>query len=160
MFERIVEVGGAWDRRDPSPSKNYGIHPMELRFVLKGSRGCTQFVVYTSMYLRDVSDELWKRSRGDNYNPFNPMGADVGMHRWATGDDPESRACGYSPTGYCVYDGSGLMADEFMPIFLAEGDKAVWPMLEDRYQDWILEGATPTETESHTPLPGRPVRFE
>ena len=41
MVERITKIYPAWDRRDPNPSKNYGIHGAELRMVLKGELGAT-----------------------------------------------------------------------------------------------------------------------
>ncbi len=47
-FERIVQIVPAYDRRDPDPKKNYGIHNAELRMILKGPHGVVQFVCSTS----------------------------------------------------------------------------------------------------------------
>lgn len=55
-MERIIEVTPAFDRRDPDPSKSYGIHGAEIRMVLKGDKGATQFVLYTNRHLSHVQD--------------------------------------------------------------------------------------------------------
>jgi hypothetical protein len=34
MFERIVTMNPAYDKRNADPSKNYGIHGVDLRMVL------------------------------------------------------------------------------------------------------------------------------
>lgn len=47
-MERITEITPAWDKRDPDPKKNYGIHGCELRMYLKGELGTVQFIVYTN----------------------------------------------------------------------------------------------------------------
>lgn len=85
-FERIVEFSPAFDRRDPDPSKNYGIHGVELRMVLKGPGGAVQFLVYTNWQLPHVAKEQVARAitRGVDELDFNilwmPTGADVGYH--------------------------------------------------------------------------------
>lgn len=136
-FEKIVEVSGAFDRRNPDPQKNYGIHGMELRFVLKGKKGAVQFLVYTPIHLPYVSDELF--SSGKKHNPFHAMGVDIGYHAKAPqyeGQSVQRHDCPYTD-GTCYYDGSSLMADEFMPTFLVGGTSAVWPMLEAKYREWL-----------------------
>jgi hypothetical protein len=57
-MERIVEMLPAWDKRDADSSKNYGIHGVELRMVLKGEEGAVQFVLYTNWHLPHVTDSL------------------------------------------------------------------------------------------------------
>jgi hypothetical protein len=139
QFERITEISGAYDKRDPDPKKNYGIHGMEIRFVLKGEKGATQFLVYTGMHLPNVQDWLFARSEG--YNQFSPTGADIGYHSKTPhyeGQTVIDQCCPYLGCP-CYYDGSGLQADEFMPRFLEGGDKVVWPMLEERYRLWFGE---------------------
>ena len=65
MVERITKIYPAWDRRDPNPSKDYGIHGAELRMVLKGELGATQFVLYTNWHLPHVTEELLHRPYKD-----------------------------------------------------------------------------------------------
>ena len=38
-MERIIKFHQAYDKRHPNPSKNYGIHGVDLVFVLKGELG-------------------------------------------------------------------------------------------------------------------------
>lgn len=138
-FERIVEVTGAFDRRDPDPSKNYGVHAMTLRFVLKGNEGAVQFVVYTPMHLPHVHDEWLAEGKSSLSTLFRPIGADIGYHAKRPqfkGHESMEGDCIYTD-GPCYYDGSGLQADEFMPTFLSGGSDAVWKMLEERYATWL-----------------------
>lgn len=138
QFEKLVTMSGAYDKRHPDPSKNYGIHGMDIRFVLKGPKGCTQFVVYTGIHLPHVDAEL----RGKGSLSLEPTGVDIGYHSPKPiyeGQQPMD--CSLMPEGKCYYDGSGLAADEFMPEFIAGGTDAVWKMLEQRYNDWFGEAA-------------------
>jgi hypothetical protein len=133
-LERIVQVGPAWDRRDPDPSKDYGIGAMSLRFILKGPRGAVQFIFYTAQYTRPVAERMWNGNR--SYNPFKGMGADIGYHAYtpqyeghtAMGGKCDILGC------ECYYDGSSLRANEFADEFIEGGDKVVWPMLEKEYE--------------------------
>jgi hypothetical protein len=141
MFERLVEMTGAFDKRHSNPAKNCGIHGMSLRFVLKGAKGAVQFVVYTPMHLPHVADELW-HNKNRKYNPFKPMGIDIGYHSLVPqyeGQTVQQNNCEYCNGKPCYYDGSGLSAEAFMPQFLAEGSEAVWTMLAKRYDSMFGE---------------------
>lgn len=139
-FERIVHFAPAFDRRDPNPSKNYGIHGVEIRFVLKGKKGATQFVVYTNWFLPHNQKELYEKGKISSHLQFGnpePMGVDIGYHSPKPMYENQSSRpdCPYLNGKPCYYDGSGLRADEFIPTFLAGGSDAVWKMLEKEYQD-------------------------
>ena len=43
-FEKIVHAEPAFDKRNGDPKKNYGIHGVNLRFVLKSKLGAVQFL--------------------------------------------------------------------------------------------------------------------
>jgi len=60
-FTQIVDFFPAFDKRDPDPKKNYGIHGVELRMVLKGPEGAVQFVLYTQWMLPHVQKETDER---------------------------------------------------------------------------------------------------
>jgi hypothetical protein len=82
-FQEITEFLPAYDRRDSDPKKNYGIHGVTLRMVLKGPEGAVQFVVYTNWQLPHVMEEqnqsgIITRSRIDAL--YRPMAADLGYH--------------------------------------------------------------------------------
>lgn len=134
-LERITQITGAFDKRHPDPSKNYGIHGMSIRFNLKGPKGSVQFLVYTSMHLSHVHDELRCMANRRGYDPFKPMGADIGYHAYAPQYEGQTAMEDCDILGCdCYYDGSGLRADEFMPEFLSGGSDAVWSMLEEEYK--------------------------
>lgn len=64
-LERIVRFEPAYDKRD----KNYGIHGVQVRFVLKGAEGAVQFLLYTNWQLPHIVKErdegiLVKASQG------------------------------------------------------------------------------------------------
>ena len=137
-FERITEIQMPYDKRHPDPSKNYGIHGMTLRFVLKGELGATQFVFYTGQYLPHVAEEFWRKH--DGYNPFKGMGADIGLHSPKPiyeGQTPMD--CHLLEGGKCYYDGSSLQAQEFESEFFSGGTDAIWKMLEGRYNLWLVK---------------------
>lgn len=135
QFEKITQVTGAFDKRDPDPTKNYGIHGMSIRFVLKGPKGATQFLVYTSMHLPHVHDELQLKGLD-----LKPMGADIGYHSYVPQYEGQTSMKDCDILGCdCYYDGSSLRADEFMPTFLSGGDKVVWTMLEEEYESRFEE---------------------
>ncbi len=56
-FEQRLEWQAAWDRRDPDPKKNYGVHGVTARWILLGPKGAIQFVVYTNWQLPNVRAE-------------------------------------------------------------------------------------------------------
>lgn len=148
MMERIVLTTPAFDRRNTDPSKNYGIHGMELRYVLKGVKGATQFLVFTNIQLPHVHEERVGRPVSSiDY----PMGADIGYHAMQpqyAGQEKMTK-CAFVDGG-CYYDGSGLAATEFIPLWVSGGDEAVWPMLEDKYIErfgGLDDGYTRYQTE-------------
>lgn len=100
-FQEITEFHPAFDRRDPDPKKNFGIHGVELRMVLKGPEGAVQFVLYTNWQLPHVAKETELRTIKniidlvpDASRPhhryevgkmelrcfYHPLAADLGVH--------------------------------------------------------------------------------
>ena len=143
MTERIVLWIPAFDRRDPEPSKNYGIHGMELRFVLKGERGATQFVLFTNWMLPHL------RHGDKSVLGFicEPLPADLGYHaRVAQYEGQESRGpCELLDGAPCFYDGSGLQAQVVFDRFVAEGEEAIWETLEERLAALAIASSSPEE---------------
>lgn len=139
-FRRVIEATAGFPL-----TPNYGQHGMDLRFVLIGQLGATQFLMYTD----------WvpgKTGRGLNASVSAscfPMAADLGFH-WKTspwGDGDSSMRMPHCDWigGDCFYDGSGLNAEPVMRRFIAEGFDAVWDELERYYQDiasWSTEPAS------------------
>jgi len=140
-FERRMTITPAFDKRHKDPSKNYGIGSSELRMVLLGPLGATQFVAYTGWYLpqnmMDVLErELSFREQHGHRLSLPLIGVDVGYHApHAQYDDQEKRECDLLPGGACYYDGSSLRADEWASILIAEGSERIWTMLEEEYRE-------------------------
>ena len=138
QFERIVEIMPAYDKRDPNPMKNYGIHCVELRMVLRGPKGATQFVLYTGWNLPHVQKELDTRSAYARLHsrPEYPMPADLGYHsptpRW---EGQTASECSLLPGGVCYYGGSGLNAERIYQVLLERGSDGVWSELENYYRE-------------------------
>lgn len=140
-MERLIQFVPAWDRRSADPSKDYGVHGVELRFVLKGEKGAVQFVLYTNWQLPHVREELDRKNRDHFF--CRPQPADLGyhspvpLHEWQS---PCNDSCEYLDGKPCYYDGSSLNA---MPVYgrlLREGDEGVWNALEDYYHSIFEEG--------------------
>jgi hypothetical protein len=142
--ERIVTFEPAYDKRDPNPSKNYGIHGVNLRFVLKSDKGAVQFVIYTNWMLPHVTQELLRKANSKLSIEMNflPMPADRGYHspipRYE-GQNIVSESCEYLNGKPCYYDGSGLAAEDIYKRLVAEGDSAVWEELEAYYEQTFGE---------------------
>ena len=130
-LERKIEFEPAWDKRHTDDNKNYGIHAVMIKFLLIGDSGAVQFYFSTGIHGRSVREEY----KTKNYT-LEPMGYDVGFHSQEPMDyqkDNESNECCYTKSGTCYYDGSGLRANKWLEIFIAEGDEKIWEMLEEYY---------------------------
>lgn len=144
-FERIVRFLPAFDRRNPNPSKNYGIHGVTLQFFLKGPKGTIQFVVFTNWQLPHVEKEHDARCDG-SYCFRKPMAADIGYHSPVPlyeGQEPITDKCEWTG-GVCYYDGSTLCAEPIFERLLREGDDGVWAALEEWYHSRFEEKEAPT----------------
>lgn len=142
-FRKIVEWTPAFDRRDPTPSKNYGIHGMELRFVLKGPEGAVQFLISTNWQLPHVAEE---QKRAPAVAPWphlvcGPTPADIGYHssrpiwEYQVKDGPAFDECPWLDGQPCYYEGSGLHARDVFAIFTEHGEQAMWDYLRAYYED-------------------------
>lgn len=144
MYERIVELTPAWDRRSNDPKKNYGVHNVDLRMLVKGEHGATQFVLSTGWLLPETigitSETMYKYSKHlafRNTSDLFPMVIDLGYHarKPQYEDQWQSPECEYVPEGRCYYDGSSLDAYRVFEILLREGHYGVWKELEDYYRE-------------------------
>jgi hypothetical protein len=130
-MERLVTITAAFDKRHANPSKNYGVHGCELRMVLKGELGATQFVLYTGWMLPHVAEEF-KAKKYVN----EPMPADLGYHSptpMYEGQEQINDSCEYLDGKPCYYDGSGLNAEPAFGVLLEGGSDALWGFLEEYY---------------------------
>lgn len=141
-MEKLIEFYPAFDKRNPDPSKNYGIHGVDLKMVLKGSKGAVQFVLYTNWHLPHVQRELNRKAikQDEVYieTILNPMPADLGYHSpkpMYEGHSICTESCEYLDGKPCYYDGSGLNAERIYEVLLKEGSDGVWRELEEYYKE-------------------------
>lgn len=115
----------------------YGVHGMNIRWLLRGPKIVTQFLIYTSWVPGEV---------GHGYEPNTlvpamfPMGVDVGYHSPVPtyeGHQPMKEPCDYLD-GICYYDGSGMRADDLLQGFIHQGESVVWRELQD-FHDNLME---------------------
>ncbi len=140
-FTKEIQFTPAYDKRDPDPSKNYGIRGVTIRFLLIGPLGATQFVLYSGMQLQHIYKER-KGNPEPGYCPW--MGADVGYHSLKPiYESQTSMECDIIAGGTCYYDGSSLAAVDVANRFVAEGEDVVWEEL----QKWYQETFDPEEEE-------------
>jgi len=131
-LERRVTLAPAWDKRDPDPLKNYGIHTVELRMLVLGPKGATQFLLYTGWHWLD----------SPNVRDLYPIPADLGYHSPTPQYEGQpDMDCDLMPEGHCYYDGSALNARRVYERLLREGSDGVWAELEDYYRE-LFEEAT------------------
>ena len=149
-MEKIILWEPAYDKTDPDPKKNYGVHGVNIRFVLKGEEGATQFLLYTNWHLPHIQKEQLSKYVGDAYLTellFLPTPADLGyhsrkpLHEWH--DEPTSEKCEYLDGAPCYYDGSSLNADRVFDILVEKGDQGVWDELQNYYDATFTKGETP-----------------
>jgi len=146
-LQRIVEFSPAFDKRDPNPRKDYGVHGVELLMLVLGEKGAIQFKLITNWMLPHVQIEqdertLQKAHTGllDKYDLsalYHPMPADLGYHSKVPiyeDQEPLTDDCKWTG-GVCYYDGSGLNAEPVFELLLTKGSDAVWKLLEERYYE-------------------------
>lgn len=129
MLERITKVRLPFDMRDDNPSKDYGIHGLDIFFILKGPKGAVQYGVTFPVYLPHV-----EYSRDEIY------GFDVGYHSPNPLYDGQcAMNCELLSDGKCYYDGSSLRAIEWTKeIFSITGqppENILWKKLEEYYYE-------------------------
>jgi hypothetical protein len=142
-FERLIEILPAFDS---DPHKDYGIHGVEMRFVLKGPRGAVSFLLYTNWQLPHVTRETDERTAakalagGDIAVAlrclYHPIPADRGYHSPVPLYEGQRALgpCPYLDGAPCYYDGSSLNARVVFEALLREGGEGVWKELEYYYR--------------------------
>jgi hypothetical protein len=140
-FKREIEWTPAFDKRHTDPQKNYGIHGVNMKWLLTGPKGVIQFMVYTNWHLPHVRRE--REERVSDHYLCQPIPADVGYHSptpMHEGEKPCTESCPYLGGKPCYYDGSGMAAVELFDVLVTKGGEAVWEEMEDTYRSCFEEG--------------------
>jgi hypothetical protein len=144
QFTRRIEFAPSFDKRDPSPSKNYGIGAVRIWFYLIGPLGAVQWQIGTNWYVPSAQQHLESLPQGLKNdlesglggNRYQPQAWDLGYHSpkpMYDGHEPQTHDCDLIG-GTCYYDGSGLNAQRLIQPFLDGGSDAVWRELKDFYR--------------------------
>lgn len=149
-LERIVEFQPAYDRRDPDPKKNYGIHGAEIRMTVKDARGAVGFRVFTNWQLPHVARERFEREAAEGNAEdldlfFAPSAAGLSYHSPTQQWEGQQGAtdCPFLPGQTCYYGESITASDPYLAALIAQGGDAVWAMLEKRHADLFGPAGTP-----------------
>ena len=142
-LERKVEFDPAYDKRHADDNKNYGIHGVNMRFVVNGSKGAIVLLIFTNWHLPMVREELDMRyghtlPAEQSYIRVQSVvqPADLGYHSKKPqyeGQEALTKDCQYLNGKPCYYDGSGLQAETYFDYFVEKGEDVLWRLLEDRY---------------------------
>lgn len=150
-FRRIVKFEPGYNYLHETGPQRRGQHGMQMRFVLVGPHGATQFLMstgWTPLGIVDNEPGYGQVCHIDHqvplYGGFDvvnpPTGFDLGYH-WRTPlyeGQTDMGGCTYLGGDPCFYDGSGLAAENVLREFIKEGERAVWRWLGKRYR-WCLE---------------------
>lgn len=135
-FARRVSFAAAYDKRDPNPSKNYGIHGVRITFaVIRDGEGLT-FSVLTNWQLPHVQAEAdaQKSKPGRDYRP---MAFGVDIHRKVPTYEDQAPIENCSITGGdCYFDGSALLGESFLETLITGGDEALFARMEKQFEEW------------------------
>ena len=133
-LEHWIEWHAAYDKRDPDPSKNYGVHGVDMRWYVRGENGVVQFVIYTNWHLPHIIEEqMSDHHRGSR---CQPMPADIGYHSLAPQYESQTSLMDECPllnNRPCYYDGSTMHAETVFKLLIEEGGDAVWEYLDEYY---------------------------
>jgi hypothetical protein len=174
-LEREIRFRPAYDKRDPDPKKNYGIHGVEMCWYLKGAAGTVQFIVFTNWHLPHVAKETDTRilkeaqmgvelkeyssmataprklDRCSLHCSYHPTPADLGFHSKVEMYEGQKQMMDNCEMilggGPCYYDGSGMQAEELFKLLVEQGDEAVWQEMEARYYETLVGVANKEEAK-------------
>jgi hypothetical protein len=135
-MERYMKIYPAYDKRDPDPMKNHGIHGCTLIVGVRGPKGAVTFTLFTNWHLPNVMAEKMNRAYSSNeLFLLLPMPADIGYHAL----EPQYKGqtakknCEHLGGVPCYYDGSGLEAEKYFDILKEKGSDGLYEALEGYY---------------------------
>lgn len=148
-LQRIIQTRPPFDKRDPNPSKDYGIGGLSIWFIIKGKEGAVTLHLGTKLYLAKQFRE-W-HLKGESY-PFNNDDEcmdcwDVSYHspkRRYKDQTISNNSCEWLNGKPCYCDGSALRGrdDKVVENYLEKGDNWIWEYLEKIYNETFKRGKT------------------
>jgi len=136
-LKKSVDVRLPFDRRHADTKQNYGVHGLDIWFLLKGDKGAVQFACTFNCYLPSVDFSSWSKMSRHEVGRMNGM--DVGYHALEPqfeGHEPMG-PCQHLDGKTCYYDGSSLRSDDWADeIFSTVGEppeNTLWRKLQEEY---------------------------
>lgn len=141
-MEKIITFLPAYDKRNPKPAKDYGIHGVELRMILKGELGAVSFLLMTNWHLPHIVQEQEQKHK--DFIPgvlLRPLPADISYHSYKPLHDfqTEPNPCTYLDGGLCYSDGSTLSAQFYFDVLVEKGSAVFWNEMENYYTETFGE---------------------
>lgn len=136
-FQREIVFVPAYDKSDPDPAKNYGVHGVHIWFNLIGDGQGLTFSISTNWQLPHVQAQWDKDDRFRPSSLYKPMAFGVDIHSKTPqyeGQTPRENC--HITGGECYSDGSALLGDEFLQTLIAEGEEALWKRMEEQLRQW------------------------
>ena len=119
ILKHDIMVRPASDGRHRDPDQDYGIRPIELRFIVSGKLGCAVFAVSTGWNL-------------PGFGKHAPCGFGLDTHAYQ--GSGEQVACDFLEGGMCYHGIFSYRTGADLFVALAyQGDSAVWCELEMMY---------------------------
>lgn len=142
-FEKRIEFRAAFNRRDPDPKKDFGIHGAEAFFCLRGPAGAVTFTLYTGWHLPEVvgaEDASYRYGKTLAEQGHYPMPATISYHSPVRREDYETgqESCDWIGGVPCFGDGT-FIADPAFEALIRGGTDGLWEYLEGWYRS-RLEG--------------------
>lgn len=121
----------------PAFHKNYGVHGVEIHFILSGEQGAMIFRIYTSWMLPQTY-EYWE-ALGIPPRIKDRECNDAGVLFHSPKPMYEGHECSRDNCTYlgkpCYQDIGYLMSREPRDLLIAEGDEAMWAWMERTYRE-------------------------
>jgi hypothetical protein len=139
MFTHQIVFSPAWDKRDPNPSKNYGVHGVHITFTIRKDGEGLTFSIGTNWHLPHVQLETDNRP-SDSRFPFlfhKPLAFGVDIHLKTKPNEysPHREHCEVTG-GECWSKGSALLGEEFLQTLIEKGDEALFRRMELQFEEW------------------------
>lgn len=135
-FTRKMWLTPAYHKVHEDPKKNFGVHGLDIHFVLIGPKGAVNWTFFTGCVL-DKTIEWWK-DRGDIDPRFKGwMGTELRYHSPKPMFENQTvckDVCDWLGVP-CYTDAGYIMGGDMEQPFLMDAEDYVWKRLENHYND-------------------------
>lgn len=144
-MKREVRFFPAYHKIHDDPNQNYGVHGVELHFILSGDQGAVIFRIFTRWMLPQTYEYWDQLGIGPRQKDSECSDAGVLFHSVKPsyeGHEPSEDCCPYLGKP-CYQDIGYLMSREPRDLLVSKGDEAVWEWMERTYRERLCLEAVP-----------------